>query len=231
MARALTVTQAGVGFGFLGAIIGYLPVIYAAFSKRETNISMLDARAGSPPSAAEILANYSRANALDRIDVLLANWEFASAQMLETHISYPVLIYYRSHHDTQSWVASINAIADTCALIMAGIEGVDPWQAQLTFAILLHTLVDVLAVASLDPSAHYGDRLPRQVLEALRDYLDAAGVHCSRTPEADEQLRQLRALYEPYLISLSEHLVLPVTPWRNAGMVQENWEPSRTLPS
>jgi hypothetical protein len=224
--RTLTVTEAGIGFGFLGAVIGYLPVIYVAFSKRETHISMLDGRAGSPPSASEILARHSRSNSLDRIDGLLANWEIASAQMLETHISYPVLIYYRSHHDNQSWVASITAVADTCALILVGIEGVDPWQAQLTFAMLRHTLVDLVAVANEVPAASYPERLPGEELEALRDYLDAAGVHCARTPEADDQLSRLRAMYEPYLSALSTYLVLPVTPWHNAGLVQDNWKSS-----
>lgn len=231
VARALAVTEAGVGFGFLGAVIGYLPVIYVAFSKRETNVSMLDGRAGSPPSAAEILARHGHSKSLDRIHVLLANWEIASAQMLETHISYPVLIYYRSHHDNQSWVASITAIADTCALILTGVEGVDRWQAQLTFAILRHTLVDLLAVANVMPAASYPERLPRQELNVLRDYLEAAGVHCSRSPEADEQLRRLRAMYEPYVSSLSNYLVLPIPPWKSAGIVQDNWKATPYVPS
>ena len=228
--RGLAVTEAGIGFGFLGAVIGYLPVIYVAFSKRETYTSMLDARAGSPPTAAEILARHGRAHALDRINVLLANWEVASAQVLETHVSYPVLIYYRSHHGNQSWVTSIAAMADACALILAGIEGIDRWQAQLTFAMLRHTLVDLVAVANQVPAATYDDRLPKQELDALRDYLDAAGVHCSRSPEADQQLHHLRAMYEPYLSSLSNYLVLPVTVWNNAGMAQDNWKFSPYVP-
>ncbi len=229
--RALAVTEAGVGFGFLGAVIGYLPVIYTAFSKRETHVSMLDGRAGSPPSAAEILARHGRAKALDRIDVLLVNWEIASAQMLETHVSYPVLIYYRSHHENQSWVASIAAMADTCALILAGVEGIDRWQAQLTFAMLRHTMVDLLAVANEAPATSYADRLPPQELSALRDYLDASGVHCSRSPEAEQQLRQLRAMYEPYLHALSSHLVVPVTPWSSFGTAQDNWKSTPCAPS
>src|SRR5208283_3170063 len=229
--RGLAVAEAGIGFGFLGAVIGYLPVIYTAFSKRETHISMLDGRAGSPPTAAEILARHGRAKALDRIDVLLANWEIGGAQMLETHVSYPVLIYYRSHHENQSWVASLTAVADTCALILAGIERIDRWQAQLTFAILRHTMVDLLAVANEVPATGYADRLPKPELDTLRDYLDAAGVRCCRGPEADEQLRHLRAMYEPYLHALSSHLVLPVTPWSNAGMAQDNWKSSPYVPS
>jgi hypothetical protein len=231
ISRAVAVTEAGIGFGFLGAVIGYLPVIYVAFSKRESYVSMLEGRAGSPPSAAEILARHGRANALDRIHVLLANWEIAGAQMMETHISYPVLIFYRSHHGNQNWVASITAVADTCALILAGIEGIDRWQAQLTFGMLRHTLVDVLAVANLVPSGHYNDRLPKQELDSLRDYLDAAGVRCARSPEADERLRQLRAMYEPYLSSLSTYLVLPITPWTNPGIVQDNWKSGQYVPS
>ncbi len=222
--RAVTVTQAGIGFGFLGAVIGYLPVIYAAFSKRETNVSMLDGRAGSPPCAAEILARYSSAHSLDRIHLLLANWEFASAQMQETHISYPVLIYYRSHQDNQSWLASLTAVVDTCALIMAGIEGIDPWPAQLTFAMVRRTLVDLLAVANQTVAADKGDRLPQTELNDLRDYLDAAGVHCARSPQADKHLRKLRAMYEPYACSLSDYLVLPLTPWSNTGRPQDNWK-------
>jgi hypothetical protein len=226
LSRVLTVAEAGLGFGFLALIIGYLPVLYTAFSKREAQITMLDARAGSPPSAAEILARTGRARALDSLQRLLADWEVMGAETLETHISYPALLYYRSHHSNQSWVVSFAAMLDLCALVIAGIESVDSWQAQLTFAMLRHCVVDLLQVLSCLPTSKTVDRLPAEELAAMYEYLDEGAVHCSRTPEAIEKLRQLRAMYEPYIEALCNHLVLPVPVFNTAGHVRDNWRTS-----
>ena len=223
--RALAVAEAGLGFGFLAVVIGYLPVLYGQFSKREAQITMLDGRAGSPPSAAEILARLGRALALDRIHQLLATWEVTAAEMLESHISYPVLIYYRSQQENQSWLASLTAILDTSALVIAGIETVDSWQAQMTFAMVRHTLVDLALIVHQQPSQPKRDRLPAHEYEALHEYLAAAGVFCSRTPEAASRLVQLRSMYEPYVQALASRLVLEVPPWKSAA-VRDNWKTS-----
>ena len=74
---------------------------------------------------------------------LLAEWERWSATMLETHISYPILCYYRSQHDNQSWLSALTAVLDTCALLITAVEGPAQRQAQLTFAIGRHVLVDI----------------------------------------------------------------------------------------
>jgi hypothetical protein len=227
LTRSVTVIEAGLGFGFLAIVIGYLPVIYNGFSKRETQITMLDGRAGSPPSAGEILGRLGRANMLARLYQFLEDWELTGAEMLETHISYPVLVYYRSQHENQSWVGSLTAVLDTCALVIAGIEDVDPWQAQLTFAMLRHTLVNLALIVHREPIAFDYDRLPPVNLESLRVYLQGSGIHCLRTPGADSRLSQLRAMYEPYVNVLSQHLVSEVVPWHNYGPVRDNW---RTTP-
>src|SRR5262249_54051998 len=83
--------EAGIGFGFLAVVIGYLPVLYAAFSKRETTISMLDARAGSPPSAAQLLLRLAGADNIEAVHPFLAEWERWAAELLESHLSFPVL--------------------------------------------------------------------------------------------------------------------------------------------
>src|SRR5437762_7623045 len=104
VSRALCVIEAGMGFAFLAVLISYLPVLYQAFSRRETTISLMDARAGSPPSAGELLARLSRAGTLDdKVDLFLEQWEQWSAELLESHLSFPVLSFYRSQHDNQSW--------------------------------------------------------------------------------------------------------------------------------
>jgi Ion channel len=223
LTRTVTVIEAGLGFGFLAIVIGYLPVIYNAFSKRETQITMLDGRAGSPPSAGEILGRLGRAGSLPRLHQFLADWELTGAEMLETHISYPVLVFYRSQHANQSWVGSLTAVLDTCALVMAGIVEVDPWQAQLTFAMLRHTLVNLALIVHREPIAFDYDRLPSVELESLCAYLRASGANSLRTPEAEARLRQLRAMYEPFVNVLSQHLVSEVVPWHHDGPVQDNW--------
>src|SRR5437660_4422415 len=98
LARALTVLESGMGFAFLALVIGYPPLISQAFSRREVSISMLDARAGSPPTAAQLLRRHLRDGDGD-LRGLLRDWERWSAELLESHISFPVLSYFRSQHD------------------------------------------------------------------------------------------------------------------------------------
>ena len=100
-ARLITVTEAGTGFGFLALVLAYLPVLYQAFSKRETRITMLDEWAGSPPTAAVLLRRCSEARDPNVLSSLLKDWEITSAEILESHLSYPILCFFRSQHDNQ----------------------------------------------------------------------------------------------------------------------------------
>ena len=122
--------ESGLGFGFLAIIITYLPVLYQAFSRREETISLLDARAGSPPSAAQFLLRLARTGDLSPLDTFLAEWEHWSAEVLESHLSFPVLSYYRSQHDNQSWLATLATILDTCAILIVQVKR-NSYRAQL----------------------------------------------------------------------------------------------------
>src|SRR5271170_1255817 len=171
-ARTLSVLEAGMGFAFLGVVIGYIPVVYTSFSRREIQISMLDARAGSPPSAAELLvrlAGRSEDPGVDQkvLDEVLREWERWAGELLESQISYPVLTFFRSQHSNQSWVGALTTMLDVSSLILTGIEGVQPGQAKLTFAMARHAAVDLAQVvnAKYDPAAP--DRLPEADLAAL----------------------------------------------------------------
>src|SRR4029079_15612863 len=115
------------GMGFLALVISYLPVMYQSFSRRETVISLLDARAGSPAAAVELLRRHAHVHAIGELGELLNNWERWAAEVLEGHISYPVLLYFRSQHDNQSWLATLTTILDTCALMIHAVEGPLAW--------------------------------------------------------------------------------------------------------
>ncbi|TMQ68131.1 MAG: two pore domain potassium channel family protein, partial [Candidatus Eisenbacteria bacterium] len=158
-ARLLTVIEAGTGFGFLAVVIAYVPVIYQAFSRRETRITMLDEWAGSPPSAAVLLRRCFESADPNVLSPLLKEWETACSEILESHLSYPILCYFRSQHDNQSWLGSLVTILDTCALVIVGVDGLDPFQARLTFAIARHALVDLSQTLALRPNAEGDARL------------------------------------------------------------------------
>src|SRR5580658_7206966 len=121
LARFLAVLEAGLGFGFLGVVIGYLPTIYSSFSRREIEISLLDARAGSPPSAAELLSRFGNSPQQAVLDQIFKDWERWAAEVLESHLSYPALSFFRSQHNNQSWLGALTTILDTTALVIAGV--------------------------------------------------------------------------------------------------------------
>src|SRR5690242_1833491 len=185
LARFLTVAESGFGFGFLAAVIGYLPFIYGSFSKREVDISLLDSRAGTPPSAGELLRRHSYPHGADALRELLKEWELWSAELMESHLSYPVLAYFRSQHDNQSWIASLTAILDTCALIMVGVEGACERQAELTFAIARHAVVDLSQVFGTSPRPLPSDRLAGAELRRIRDVLVQHGLQLNDGQAAD----------------------------------------------
>jgi hypothetical protein len=224
LARGLVVTEAGFGFGFLAAVIGYLPFIYGSFSKREVNISLLDSRAGTPPTAGELLRRHSYVHGHDALRVLLKDWELWCAELMESHLSYPVLAYFRSQHDNQSWIASLTAILDTCALVMAGVEDACEKQAELTFAIARHAIVDLSQVFGTAPKALPDDRLPPQELRRIRDILARHGLKLVDGEEADRKLSEYRKMYEPYIFALASYLHQSLPPWIPLKKGKDNWQ-------
>lgn len=224
VSRVLVVIEAGFGFGFLAAIIGYLPFIYGSFSKREVNISLLDSRAGTPPTAGELLRRHAYPQGTEALRALLKDWEFWAAELMESHLSYPVLAYFRSQHDNQSWIAALTAILDACALLKVGIDDACQRQAELTFAIARHAAVDLSQVFKTPPRALPQNRLAAEDLRRIRDFLAQHGVKLQDGPEADRKLTDFRNMYEPYLYALADYLRLSLPPWIPAKKGKDNWQ-------
>lgn len=223
LARAITVAEAGLGFGFLAIVVSYLPVLYGSFSARELNISLLDARAGSPPTAAELLRRHSHFPDAAVLTNYLRDWEIWSAQLMESHLSYPVLCYFRSQHDNQSWLAAFTAVLDVSALIIAYGDGEAKWQAQLTFAISRHAIADLCQVLNVPPAAPPFDRLPPADLAQVKELLQKCRTSgCGET--ADLKLKELREMYESYLFGLSRRLLMPLPSWGVGASYVENWK-------
>jgi len=224
MARALAVLEAGMGFGFLGTVIGYLPTIYSSFSRREIEISLMDARAGSPPTAAELLTRFGSSPRQAVLDQIFSDWERWAAEVLESHLSYPALSFFRSQHNNQSWLGALTTILDTTALVMVGVDGISSEQAKTTFAMARHAAVDLAQVVKARYEPNTPDRLPAPELARLRESLAARGVRLRDGAEADEKLAKLRALYEPYAQGIARNLLINVPPWIHPEKKRDNWQ-------
>jgi Ion channel len=226
-ARALIICESGVGLGLVALVIGYVPVLYQAFSRREVSVALLDARAGSPPTSTELLRRHAFEGGDEALTVLLAEWERWSAEILESHISYPLLCYYRSQHDNQSWLSALVAILDSCALLISIMEGTPARQAQLTFAMARHALIDLGHVFHVEAQAKVAesreDRLPATEFARLCEVLGDIGMRmCGDTASAG-RLRTIRVLYEPHAIALSEYLRMPLPTWIPEPSAKDQW--------
>ena len=226
MEHVLVVIESGLGFGFLALILSYLPVIYQAFSRREVNIVLLDARAGSPPTAAELLRRHAGPHYAQDLERLLRDWERSSADILESHVSYPAVCYFRSQHNNESWLAALTAVLDTSSLLLACVDHVSVRQARLTFAMCRHSVVDLAQVFGQKPVQNSRDRLPPSEFARLRALLTQSGFQLRDDEESHKKLAKLRAMYEPYLLTLSRFLYMEIPPWILAKEISDNWKTS-----
>ena len=224
LSRVLSVAEAGLGFGFLGVVIGYLPTIYSAFSRREIEISLLDARAGSPPSATELLTRAASSPDQRTLDQLFRDWERWAAEVLESHLSYPVLSFYRSQHSNQSWLGALTVVLDATALVIAGIDGVSNEQARWTFKMARHAVVDLAQVVQAHHDPNAPDRLTSEDLAQIRTQLAEKGLRLRTDAEAEAKLAQLRMQYEPYAIGIARNLYIPLPPWIRRDPIKDNWQ-------
>jgi len=213
--RVLTVVEAGIGLALLSLVLSYLPVLYGAFSRREVRVTLLHAWAGSPPAAAAVLRRLASTGDPLALDEFLKEWEHWCAELLESHLSYPAVAYFRSQHQEQSWVSALTTILDVSALLKIGVEGLPTWRAHGTFAIAQHASVDLARIVGgpVDPAV---DRLPPDEYAALEEELEQSGLALNPCADCTGQLARLRRTYEPYIAALSARLVMPTPLWRHA---------------
>ena len=207
-ARLAAVAEAAIGFGLIALVLSYLPTVYQSFARREIHISLLDARAGSPPTAAEFRRRYG----CNSMAPYLAQCEVWASELLESHMSYPALCYFRSQHANQSWVGGLTAILDICCLVLVNEDKEQHWQAKLTFAMARHAALDLMQVFHLQPSADLPDRLTPQTLKAL-----------ALRGEAERRLRELCPMYEPSVQALATFLAMDLPPWLPPAYAHDNW--------
>ncbi len=223
-ARLSMVTEAAIGLGLFGLVVSYLPTLYQAFSRREVEIALLDARAGSPASAGELLHRVARTGNPEKLEALMERWEHWFAEIMESQTSYPVLCYFRSQHTNQSWVAATTTILDTCAFGMACLQDKRASQAHLTFAMGRHAVVDIVGVFHQKGEGRLPERLSKETFRIIRQGLEEEGLKLRGEEDAWRRLSELRQLYEPHVFTLSQFLRMDLAPWTSLPGSKDNWE-------
>jgi len=221
IAKLLQILEGASGFAVLFISIGYLPALFQAFSRRETAITQLDPRAGSPPTAGALLER-SGERGWNELDGYLREWENWAAEVMETQLSYPIIGWFRSQHVNQNWLAALTSVVDACAFAIAYAPGRSVG-AEMTFAIGRHALADLAFTYRAPIRADLPDRLPGDQLEELIERVKRSGLEVSGDHGAKERLDKLRTSYDKFAIGIAERLALALPGWLPGEDAVEYW--------
>ncbi len=210
LSRAVVIVEGATGLGLVAVVIGYLPVLYQAFNRREVGVLLLDARAGSPPSGPELLRRTADSGGFTALPELFDYWERWAADILETHLSYPLLVYFRSPHDSTSWVTALGAVLDAATLALAVKEHAPLHSAQMFHSTGVHAVEDLFFYFRLT------ERQPvigREEFDEVMEGFQRLGFHLRPADEAWERFLKYRAKYAGRLDALALMVMAPPAQW------------------
>ena len=211
--RLFMVLEAGSGFTFLALVITYLPVLHQAYAAREVGSLLILSRAGRPPTALRLLGRYAGP---DRSEVLRGNLREAErwmAETLQSHVSHPVLAFYRAQDLSQSWLISLAAVLDSCALLIVGGEGLAAAQARLTYRMGVRLLQDLTEALGSPVCPPRRTRLAEADLPAILRAAEESGLGLRLGPDAAPELLRLVRGYDSQLVSLASWLEVALPTW------------------
>jgi Ion channel len=209
--RAIVVLEGATGLGLIAVVIGYLPVLYQAFNRREVGILLLDARAGSPPSGPELVRRAGGVGVKRSLPQLFREWERWAADILETHLSYPFLAYFRSPHDNTSWVTSLGAVLDGATLVLSSVAD-EPCveAASMLYATGTHAVEDLFYYFRIPERP---GMIERAEFDRVFEDLEAAGVPLKDPDESWKIFTEMREAYGSRLNALAVRVTAPPAQW------------------
>jgi hypothetical protein len=217
----LAFTEATIGLILVALLIAYLPTMYGAFSKREVAVNLLAVRAGTPPSAIEMLLRFQRIHTLEQLHEQWETWERWFAELEESHTSLAPLVFFRSPVPNQSWVTASGAILDAAALSLSTIDM--PWDPQAALCIragylALRRVADYFQV-KYNPNPHFPDdpiSISRQEFNLACNRLAQQGITIKDDQDlAWQDFAGWRVNYDTVLLELARLTMAPKAPWSN----------------
>ncbi|HUX87964.1 MAG TPA: ion channel [Chloroflexota bacterium] len=211
LARAVTLCAGGSGLGIFALVISFLYSLYGSFQQRETSVVVLEAAASAPPSGVTLLETYSHLGLLDELPRLFADWQVWAAQVLDSHLAFPILAYFRSSHENDSWVSSLGAVMDASTLVLTVVEGGPKGRAKLFQAVGGHCLEDL--VQYMEVPAEDGVGIERSEFDEARQRLSRAGWELRDAEEAWADFSRLRSTYAGRVNALARYWATPPAQW------------------
>jgi hypothetical protein len=215
---ALAFSEAAMGLTFIALLISYLPAMYGAFQRREALVTMLEVRAGSPPSAIEFIMRYNRLGRFDRLQDFWQTWETWFTEIEESHTSLPALVFFRSPRPEHSWVTAAGTVLDSTALILSVVDIPRNSQGDLCVRagyLALRHIADYFRIPyNPNPSPLDSISITREEFDEAVDQLVAAGVPIKA--DRDQGWRAFagwRVNYDVPLLALAELTMAPYAPW------------------
>jgi hypothetical protein len=217
--RVVALAAGATGLGVFAVVITFLFSLFAAFQRREVAVVTLEAAASAPPSGVTLLESYALAHLLGDLPRTLERWQLWAAEVLDSHLAYPVLAYFRSSHDNDSWISSLGAVMDAATLLLTTIdmkatpgapENLHGW-AKLTRSVGGHCIEDLVLFFDLDGEHYVG--VEEGEYQQARERLQRAGY--ALRPEADgwEAFQRLRSEYAGRVNALAGHWASPPAQW------------------
>jgi hypothetical protein len=214
---ALAFTEAAIGLTLVALLITYLPSLYAAFSARESEVAMLEVRAGAPPSGVAMIERFARINWVGGLSSVWGRWERWFVDLEESHTSFPALVFFRSPQPQQSWVTAAGAVLDAAALHSSTLVEHDP-DAMLCLRsgyIALRRIAGFFGIPyDDDPQPDDPISITREEYDEACDRLARAGV--SLKDDRDQGWRDFvgwRVNYDGVLLALAALVMAPYAPW------------------
>jgi hypothetical protein len=217
--RFLTLGAAATGLGVFAVVITFLFSLFGAFQRREIAVVTLEAAAGAPPSGVTLLETFGLAHMLADLPAMFERWQRWAAEVLDSHLAYPVLGYFRSSHDNDSWVSSLGAVMDATTLVLTTIDrqatpgaptGLHGW-AKMARAVGGHCIEDLVLFFDLDGDRYVGVELAEY--REARARLQRAGYVLTDEAEGWEAFQRLRSEYAGRVNALATHWASPPAQW------------------
>jgi hypothetical protein len=226
-ARLTTLVAAASGLGLFALVITFVFTLYSTFQRREVAVVVLEAGAGAPPSGVNLLESYALLGIVDDLPRVFADWQAWAAEVLDTHLAYPILAYFRSSHDNDSWISSLGAVMDAATLVLTTIDGGPNGWAKLSRAVGGHCLEDLVIAFRLNVELEVG--LERSEFDEARQRLEQAGYSLRDADESWKMFSRLRTEYAGRVNALARYWATPPAQW--IGDRSPLRRPTRHLPA
>jgi len=209
-ARIIVITAAVGGLGAVALVVTFLFSLYGSYQRRESEVVALQAAAGAPPSAVALLETYAQLDLVRRLPDLFVTWEHWAVEVLDSHVAYPLLGFFRSSHDNLSWISALGTVLDAASLVLTTLSGLPRGEAKLFKRVGAHLVEDI---SNLGFWAGPATILDRSAFDAACDRLEQAGYTLEPREVAWPSFEAARATYAARLEAMATYWATPATSW------------------